>query len=324
MIRLATVGTSGITDKFLSAVKLSGRFCHTAVYSRNEETGKKFAEKHGVKAVFTDLEEMAKSDIDAVYIATPNRFHAAQSKIFLLNGKHVICEKPITVSEAEYNEVKRIADERGLIYMEAIIPPNSEQNRKVHRALEQIGDIKAARIDFCQRSSRLDDFYAGKPQNIFDMSLCAGAFMDLGVYCIYGAVDLLGMPKKIYARSDFFETGCDSGGRVIFEYDGFSALISYGKAGQSIIGSEIIGDKGTLAISHISKYSSVKLLKDEKIRTIVKDCEHVACMLGEVNNFADFTENKNLPEYERLSGIAKNVQKCMDAVKKKAGLFYPE
>ena len=92
MIRFATVGTSLITEKCLKALKLSGRFEHAAVYSRKYETGAAFAEKVGCATVFTNMEELAKSDrIDAVYIATPNVFHFEQSRLFLENGKHVIC-----------------------------------------------------------------------------------------------------------------------------------------------------------------------------------------------------------------------------------------
>ena len=123
MIRLGTIGTSGICEHFLNGVALTNKYILSAVYSRRYETGIAFGEKFGCKTVFTDLELMAKSDlIDAVYIASPNSFHYSQSKIFLENKKHVICEKPIATNAEEYIELKQLADKNGLIYMEAIIP----------------------------------------------------------------------------------------------------------------------------------------------------------------------------------------------------------
>ena len=118
MIKLGTVGTSAITESFLAAVALTGRFEHYAVYSRSLDTGNAFAKKQGAKKVFCDLAEMAGSGIDAVYIASPNVFHADQSRIFLEHGVHVICEKPIATSYADYCELKALADSKGLIYMD--------------------------------------------------------------------------------------------------------------------------------------------------------------------------------------------------------------
>ena len=94
MIRLATVGTSAITEKFLSACRLTGRYDFHTAYSRNIEKGEKFAKAQGFEHFSDDLRAVAENpELDAVYIATPNVFHYEQSKLFLENGKNVICEK---------------------------------------------------------------------------------------------------------------------------------------------------------------------------------------------------------------------------------------
>ena len=149
MIKLGTIGTSGICEQFLSGVALTNQFVLSAVYSRTYETGYAFGTKFGCSTVFTDLEEMAKSPLlDAVYIASPNRFHYSQSKIFLENGKHVLCEKPMVTSLDEYRELKALADKNGLIYMEAIMPPHTEHYAKVKEAFSKIGKPVSARFDF--------------------------------------------------------------------------------------------------------------------------------------------------------------------------------
>ena len=63
----------------------------------------------------------ADEEIDAVYIASPNRLHYEQSKLFLQHGKHVICEKPITVEPEELQELQELAQQKNLIYIEALI-----------------------------------------------------------------------------------------------------------------------------------------------------------------------------------------------------------
>ena len=322
MIRLATVGTSAITDQFLEAVQSTGRMEHTAVYSRHVDTGRAFAEKHGVSAVYTDLEQMAKSDIDAVYIATPNRFHAAQARVFLQNGKHVICEKPIATSREEYTQTKAIADRHACVYMEAMVSCNALWAPRVRQAVREIGRIHMARLDFCQRSSRLDAFLSGIPQNIFDMSLCAGTLMDLGVYCAYAAVDLLGMPDSITATAQYFDNGADCSGSAVFTYSGFPAVLTYSKAGQSVAGSEIIGENGTLVIDSVSQYAGARLIKDGKETVLSDSPEHFVSMQGEVIRFADFIERKNINEYNELSDLALQVHGCMDKIKQAAGIVY--
>lgn len=93
MMRFGVVGTNWITDRFLGAARLIEDFQLTAVYSGTGERGREFAQKYGAEAVFTDIGEMAESDvIDAVYIASPNSLHKDQAVTFMKSGKHVLCE----------------------------------------------------------------------------------------------------------------------------------------------------------------------------------------------------------------------------------------
>lgn len=322
MIKLATVGTSNICEHFLNAAALTNKYTLRAVYSRNYETGIAFSEKFGCRTVFTDLEKMAKSDlIDAVYIASPNSFHYNQSKIFLENGKHVICEKPITACLAEYVELKDLADKNGLIYMEAIMPLHTNHYSKVKGAFSKIGKPVLARFDFSQRSSRMDAFLRGEHVNIFDMSLKAGTLMDLGVYCVYAAIDFLGVPRKITANAHFLHNGADGSGTAVFDYGDFSAILTYTKTAQGFLGSEIIGEKGILKISSVSQYTGVSVVINGQEEIVTEFPTRTEIMSGEAENFAKFIENRSY-EYEKISKMCFNVHKCMDEIKNKAEIRY--
>ncbi len=327
MIRLATVGTSNICDKFLSGVARTNEYELTAVYSRKYDTGLAFAQKHGCKTVFTDLEKMAKSDfVDAVYIASPNVFHTSQTQIFLENGKHVLCEKPIVTKSEDYISLKQLADKNNLIYMEAIIPRHINAYRQVKNALKEIGKISEAKINYLQRSSRLDDFLRGEKVNIFDMSLHAGALMDLGVYCVYGAVDLLGIPNKITAQKTLLSNGADGNGTACFDYGDFKAILTYSKVEQGLSDSIITGDKGILKIKMISQYAGVSLIKDGKEIEVTSELSKPEQMQGEAQRFADYIlrlgENKE--DYVSASELCLDVHRCMDLIKLCAGIIYPE
>ena len=322
MIKLGIIGTSKITDEFLSAVFLAERFELSAIYSRTLEKGTDFAKKYGAIPVYTDMVKMAESGIEAVYIASPNSCHYSQSKLFLEKQINVICEKPITCSLSQYEELKVLADKNHVIYMEAIMSMYCGGYDFLHNALNYIGKIAMARLDFCQRSSRLNNFYKGIPQNIFDMKLGAGTLMDLGVYCVYGAVDLFGLPNKISAHASFFENGCDCAGSSIFLYDDFQAVLTYCKNGQSIAHSEIIGENGTITIESISQYACIRLLVDGEERSYYPMFEKKNIMLGEVNAFADFIKGDALNLYAEKSEICRNVHNCMDTIKKICKMKY--
>ena len=327
MIRLGTVGTSRICDWFLSGCEYCGRYKLSAVYSRDAGRGREFAEAHGCKTVFTSLYEMAESDlIDAVYIASPNRFHAEQSRIFLENGKHVLCEKPIVVNADEYIELKKTADRNGLIYLEAMMPRHIPKNREIKEAVRQIGDIVLARIDYCQRSSRLETLERGEQVNIFDMSLHAGTLMDIGIYCVYGAVDLLGKPRSISAEKRLLPCGADGSGHAVFKYDGFDALLTYSKTADGALGSEIIGSRGTLKLRFISQYAGVSLVKDGEEKQITGFPSRAELMSGEADHFADYIIDPagTREKYDADSELALDVHRCMDEIKKSAGLVYPD
>lgn len=327
MIRLGTIGTSAICDSFLNGASLTNKYTLSAVYSRSNETGEFFAKRHGCNTVFTNLEEMAKSNlIDAVYIASPNAFHFSQSKLFIENGKHVLCEKPIVTNSSEYEELKLLADNKGVIYMEAIISRHIKSYEKVKKALNKIGKIKSADIKYLQRSSRLDAFLSGQQVNIFDMSLHAGTLMDLGVYCVYGAVDLLGVPNRITAQKKLLSNGADGEGTAIFDYGDFKANLTYSKTYGGDSKSIITGENGSLCINMISQYTGVELNIGTNKTLIEGSISKAEQMQGEAGRFADYilSFNKNKEDYEKASELCLNVHKCMDQIKKSAGIVYPE
>ncbi len=326
MIHLATIGTSAITEHFLDACQLSGRYRFVACYSRNHHTAAAFAQKHSFEKTYTDLEAMAADpQIHGVYIASPNVFHYQQCKLFLSHGKHVLCEKPIVTCHKEYAELLSLADSKNLIYMEAIMSRHSAGRSVLLDALSEIGSVTQARIAYCQRSSRYDQFLAGQQVNIFDMSLAAGALMDLGVYCVYGALDLLGKPLQVDAQASFLANGADGSGSAIFTYPNYLATLSYSKTGTSALGSEIIGDRGTVLIGSISQYSDICLLKDGVRKQLYDTPSRREVMCQEAIRFADFIEDPtdNRSQYKEVCTLAENVHRTMDCIKSSADIVYP-
>ena len=151
-----------------------------------------------------------------------------------------------------------------------------------------IGKIKSADIKFHQRSSRLDAFLSGEKVNIFDMSLKAGTLMDIGVYCVYAAVDFFGIPKNITAKSELLYNGADGMGTAVFDYSNFKANLSYSKIDQIDTPSVIIGENGRVEIDKISQYAGFFLIKDGVKEKITDHLSKPQQMSSESKRFAEY------------------------------------
>lgn len=84
-------------------------FAYEAVYSRTPERAGEFAAKYGVSKTYTSLEALADdSAVDAVYIASPNLCHKEQAIALIRAGKHILCEKPMAICEADFEEMMKL------------------------------------------------------------------------------------------------------------------------------------------------------------------------------------------------------------------------
>ena len=293
MIKYSVIGTSWITKSFIEGANLYEELSLDGVYSRSFEKGSKFAEETGAKRVFTDFNDLASSDTDLVYVASPNGCHYEQCKALLLNGKHVICEKPITITAEEFNELCKIANENNLVYFEAIMYMHTPLRQVLKDAVSKIGNIRSATIDFSQLSSKYQALKNGELPNIFNPEMKTGALNDLGIYCVYPVIDLFGMPEKITPVQHFLHTGADGCGSAVFEYKDKLITITYSKVGQSRSASQIMGDEGTVTIESISKLDGIRLFNNSGEEALLNGETDKKYLMGnEAKSAIDFIINR--------------------------------
>ena len=90
MLRFGTIGSGWITDEYIHGALDSGLWQLTAVYSRTEERARAYAEKHGAPLAFTSVQAMAAStEVDAVYVASPNALNYQHCKVLLEHGQSI-------------------------------------------------------------------------------------------------------------------------------------------------------------------------------------------------------------------------------------------
>ena len=328
MIRLGTLGSGWIVDCFLKGTRSVPEIIHSAVYSRTREKGEAFAAKHGLSpdAVWTDLEEMAASGtVDAVYIATPNRFHAEQAEVFLRRGIHVICEKPAAVTPAELLRLHTLAKEQGVIFMEAIMALHQPRFALLKEAMGKIGNITAAEFNFSQLSSKYPALVRGEQPNIFNPALCTGGLMDIGVYDVYLAAALFGRPEQIVSTAHFLPGGADGLGYALLRYPWGICALNWSKVAQSRVGSEILGDKGTITFAPVSRMLDMTLWHTDGSSELLFGQEsHAESMGHEAADFARYIQypDESAAEYEQMLETSMLVAEMMAEIRGQCGIVF--
>jgi scyllo-inositol 2-dehydrogenase (NADP+) len=324
MVRFGIIGTNWITDRLLEAAKTVKDFELTAVYSRTSERAKEFASKYGVAKIFTNLDAMAVSeDIDAVYIATPNSYHAEQAILFLQNSKHVLCEKPMAANAAEVKKMIETAKDHNVLLMEAMKSTMLPNFKVIQEHLHKIGPIRRYSSNYCQYSSRYDTYKKGIVLNAFNPTFANGSLMDLGVYCLYPLIVLFGKPKEIKATGFILASGVDGEGSVILKYDDKDAIVMYSKITNSHLPSEIQGEKGSIVIDKIHSPEKVEVYyNDGTVEKITVEQAHPA-MYYEVKEFVELIHQGKTESVTNSYENSYTTMQVMDKVRDEIGLVYP-
>jgi len=320
MIPYAIVGTSWISEEFYAA-SLFADMVLRGVCSRSREKGLAFARKIGQPdvPVYTSIEALAAApDIAVVYVASPNSLHAPQCEILLGGKKHVLCEKPITAAPGELEHCQALAQTQGLIYMEAIMYLHTPARQAVKAALPELGEITGASFDFSQLSSRYDELAAGGLPNVFSAAMQGGALNDLGIYCVYPALDFFGPPMNVQAQAHLLPTGADGAGAALLRYPGFTLTLTWSKLGQSRGVSQIMGTKGTLTIRSISQFQGVTFHpRGGESRELAMPLQKHEVMQYEARAFCDYILGRPAPvPYEEAGALALSVAQGMESIRK--------
>lgn len=262
MIRLATIGTSAITERFIDAVRQNDGIRVDVVFSRDLDRGRAFADRVGVAGVSDDLDALLRSgDIDAVYVGSPNGAHADQARRAIEAGIHVFLEKPATPTAAEFAALVDAASARGVVVFEGMRNVYDPGMAAVRELLPEVGTVRLVSFAQCQRSARYDLVLAGETPNIFDPALAGGAAFDLGVYPLSALIDLFGAPAAVAGGLVTIATGADGAGAATLTYPGMVAQLAFSKIGFSARPNEIQGETGTLTIDEITQPRHVVLTR---------------------------------------------------------------
>lgn len=246
-IRWGILGTGFIAGLQTQDLKENG-FTVQAVGSRSLDSSKAFAEQHGIPTAHGSYEDLVSDpDVDVIYIATPHPMHHANALLALNAGKHVLVEKSFTMNAREAAEVTEAAAAKRLVALEAMwtrFLPHMVRIREII-ASGTIGEVR--KVVASHNQSLPQD----PAHRLNDPALGGGALLDLGIYPISFAFDILGTPSTIHASASMTATGVDRQTAAIFEYDGGAqALVDCELDAASANRALVIGSKGWIDIEH--------------------------------------------------------------------------
>ncbi|MGG4400100.1 Gfo/Idh/MocA family oxidoreductase [Paenibacillus amylolyticus] len=248
-MNIATIGTGSIVDAILSAINELEDVTCTAMYSRKRETAQELAGKYGVDTIYTDLESLfSDTNVDLVYIASPNSMHYEQAYQALQHGKHVVCEKPFTSTLQEAETLIALAKEKNLLLFEAISNIHLPNIKVIQEQLPKLGPIKLIQCNYSQYSRKYNDLLAGETPNVFNPHFSGGALMDINIYNLHLVMNLFGSPNTVSYTSNQHANGIDTSGVVVLKYPEFIAECVGAKDTNSMNFVLIQGEKGYLQV----------------------------------------------------------------------------
>lgn len=185
-VRLGIVGSGRIAARFLLESKYVSGIEVVSVFNPRLESARLFTEKYEVSHYFDDYVSFCES-VDAVYIATPHLTHFEYAKKALMLKKHVLCEKPMVLRQAEARELYEIARQHQIVLMEALKSAYTQSFDRITVLAKSgvIGRVKS--IDAC--FTKLERNTNGRE---FDPMQAGGSMTELGSYGLLPIIRILG------------------------------------------------------------------------------------------------------------------------------------
>jgi len=247
VIRWGILSTGRIAADFATAMKHVPHSQIVAVASRTVDSARAFAAKFGIQHAYGNYEELLQDkNVEIVYIGSPHPSHFDNIMMCLKHGKHVLCEKPLTLNSKEAIQCVELARKQKLFMMEAMWTRFFPAVQKVQEIVKsgEIGDIKAVQVSF-------GFFNPGTVERLVDPALGAGAILDIGVYGVaFASMIFGGKAERITALGDLNPNGGfdDQVGIVLGFKHGQLAILTHAMTAEFAKECYVVGTKGRVKI----------------------------------------------------------------------------
>ena len=322
-VKWGILGTGRIAAVLATALKVVDNSELYAVGSRTKEKADEFAAQFNVPLSFGSYEELVSDpNVDVIYIATPHNLHLENALLAMNHGKHVLCEKPIGVNSKEVETMIEKAREKNVFLMEALwsrfLPRIIKTKELVDSGM--LGEIKLMTAAFCFKSPH------GPLHRHFNIDLCGGSILDIGIYNIFLSLLLFGEPNEISAIAGFSEQGGDNNASYTFKYQNDMLAVMHSSfMVDSPIQAEIHGTKAKIILeTRWFNLGNIKLIYADGAEEIINfdvksngyeyEAQEVTNCILEGKNQSDLWSWEN----------SLQLVKAMDNIREKCGIVYPK
>ena len=247
-VRWGIVSTASILGEMLPAFAESEASRPGAIASRDQARADAFAAENGIPTAYGSYEALLADDsIECVYIALPNSLHGEWVRAAIEAGKNILCEKPLTPTAEEARSLFDLAEERGVVLMEAFMYRHHPKTRTLREICTngEIGEPRVARMKF--------HFKTAEPATDirYDPDLAGGALRDVGCYCVSMASYLAGAaPDTVAATARMSDSGIDEQFSATMGFgNDFLAVFDCGMYSPLDVGVEVLGTDGRAAVA---------------------------------------------------------------------------
>ncbi len=225
-IKWGVIGCGGIADRrTIPGMMLAENAELVAVMDANPEFAERVREKYNAKYAFTDMHDLlALDEIEAVYIASPVTFHKEQAFAAADAKKHILIEKPVSITSDEAKEIEAYCKKAGVKLGAGFMM----RFHAYHEAMKElIAEGKLGNI--VSMRGQLTCWYPEMPGNWRQAKKTAGggSMMDMGIHCIDVLQYITGLKAKEvagFASNLTFGYEVEDSGNAIIKMDNGSVM----------------------------------------------------------------------------------------------------
>ncbi len=283
-LRVGIIGPGHIANKMANTIKRLDGFCNYAVASRSIEKAEAFKQKFGFEKAYASYEDMLKDEnVDLVYIATPHSCHYEQMLLCLKYKKPVLCEKSITTSLKDTQDIYKKFEDAKVFISEALwtsFLPSREYINELLYAKKKIGNIQSMTASFKVPLMH--------KERVTSRALGGGVLMDIGIYPVTFIFRTLGFDYDSYNVDNIiYKDGVDIKEELTFNYkNGAKGICKVDGTTKLTLTVKIVGDNGKMNIDMVNcpnlittfnKYGILTSCKWTKPRLGGFEYELIAC-----------------------------------------------
>lgn len=322
MLKLGILGAGNIAGVMAATVARMDDVCNYAIASRDPQKAAAFAQKWDMPKAYGSYEELVSDpDVELIYIATPHSHHYTHVRLCLEHGKHVLCEKALTVNAQQANALFELAKEKHLLLTEAIWPRYLPM-RQIIKDVINSGIVGRPWM----LTANLGYLISSVPR-MQEPSLAGGALLDLGVYSLNFAAMFLGNdPISISGSAVLTDKGVDAQDSITLQYaDGRMAVLTASMNGLSDRRGILYCSNGFLEVTNINKPEKLDVY--DAGRNLIASYDEPPCISGyeyEVEACVRAIEEGRLECPQMPHAESLRIMRWMDSLRQQFGVRYPE